>query len=417
MRWMAVLALVLAACGGSAPARQEGREEQSAAPTAAAAFPLNVIEATYGALAVRTAANASCTAEIRFTMPDLGEAPPPTTALAGRADASGLARWSYATPRLPGDRVPYAVWCEGDGRSGKADGDFRVERRPIAPASFKVRLESGPPRDKPVSAEDPALVPLRDKGLAQLRTTLATEWRNATRGLSTLALVSEGADILVSVVAARGTSLHRSSKRDGSEDVVVYVADEHGPTSVENIVAVTMHELGHIWCCFGPGTSDGHWSTKQEDPGLYGVDRYGLMNHPIDCKVYASSITSCPNRFSDRELKAFGFADIPPPTTSPCSNVPSMKAELDQLRAQMAAVKTEIDAIEAAAKSKLAQIRAIEAQYPSRVLPPDVYARYTALVDQYNALVKDDKAKIDQYNALVSRSNALGSQINSMIGC
>ncbi len=417
MIWLVLFAVLVAACGG---VRQEEGALQAVPDTAQSergGVAISVVGAAYGSLSVRTAPGGSCTADIRFTGPDLGENPPPTTGLTARADASGLATWTYATPRLPADdRVPYQVWCEDAGKSATVSGTFRVERRAVSAASFSVRLQAGPPRD-PVGPENPALVPLRDKATAQLRSTLANEWRAATRELSSLGIADGGADILISVIAARGTSLHRTAKRDGSEDIVVFVADDRGPTSVENIVAITMHELGHIWCCFGPGTNDGHWATPQEEPGLYGVDRFGLMNHPIDCKVYTSGVTSCPNRFSERELRAFGFTSIPPPPPSACSRVPALKAERDQLRAELPALKSQIDLLDAQASTTLSQIRAIDAQYPSKVLPPDVYARYTALVDQYNALVRDEKAKVDSYNAKVDRSNALAAELNSLVGC
>ena len=53
------------------------------------------------------------------------------------------------------------------------------------------------------------------------------------------------------------------------------------------------------------------------------------------------------------------------------------------------------------------KIDQIVAQYPSRLLPPDVYSVYTGLVDQYNALASDIDAKVAVYNGIVAQLNAL----------
>jgi hypothetical protein len=60
------------------------------------------------------------------------------------------------------------------------------------------------------------------------------------------------------------------------------------------------------------------------------------------------------------------------------------------------------------------RIAAIERQYPNRRLPPDVYATYTALVDQYNAKVAENDARIDAFNRGVDQRNALARQ---PLGC
>src|SRR6266511_3706383 len=169
----------------------------------------------------------------------------------------------------------------------------------VIPVGRSVRVSIAKPA-RETYREEPSLVPLRDSSVTQLVATLANEWKNATRNLGSLQVTDTSADITVFVVAAKGTSVHRRSTGDLSEDIVVYVSDEIGVRSVENTVAVTLHELGHIWCCTGSGTTDGHWTTAEASPGLSGVDKYGLMNHPVMCVVFVAS-TSCPNRFSDRE--------------------------------------------------------------------------------------------------------------------
>ncbi|TME26106.1 MAG: hypothetical protein E6I64_10165 [Chloroflexi bacterium] len=75
--------------------------------------------------------------------------------------------------------------------------------------------------------------------------------------------------------------------------------------------------------------------------------------------------------------------------------------------AQLASQRATIDAERAQLASVQARVSAIEAQYPSHVLPPDVYVTYQSLVDQYNAMARDADAKVTAYNALVSQRNAL----------
>src|SRR6266550_1063812 len=58
------------------------------------------------------------------------------------------------------------------------------------------------------------------------------------------------------------------------------------------------HERAHIWCCYGPGTSGGHWS----DPEPTGFSYVGLMFPTIRCQASVGSEPVCPNAFSDREL-------------------------------------------------------------------------------------------------------------------
>ena len=108
--------------------------------------------------------------------------------------------------------------------------------------------------------------------------------------------------MLVKIIAASDVSVHLTAQ-DGSQEIRIFVSDpRYGPNAIENLVAVALHELGHIWCCQGPSASDdGHWLVATPDPELTGVDRFGLMNHPVRCLVFGV-VWSCPNRFSRREL-------------------------------------------------------------------------------------------------------------------
>jgi hypothetical protein len=212
--------------------------------------------------------------------------------------------------------------------------------------------------------------------------------------------VASSADIVVYVVPAKGTSVHLRAT-DGSQRVLVYAMDEFGKVSAENSVAVALHELGHIWCCFGSGAGpDGHWLEKIPDPLLQGVDQYGLMTHPVTCLV-GRGFESCPNRFSERELRTMGFTEIPAPPVDPCVS------QRNVLSARLATQGSVVDAAKAQAAIVRAKIDAIVAQYPSRELPPDVYNTYIGLVDQYNSIANDVDAKVAAYNATVDQLNAL----------
>jgi hypothetical protein len=267
---------------------------------------------------------------------------------------------------VPSGTAGYTVQCQGDAASETKTGNFTIPTHPIVATSLTVRVTTETPPNEQFNP-DPSLVPLRDASLAKIKATLATEWKAATRGLGSLLVDDRSADITMFVIAARGTSVHRRNPADDSQDIVLYVSDQQlGVRSVENNVAVALHELGHIWCCYGPDANDtGHWTTKQVSPGLYGVDKYGLMTDPVTC-VSFGAVLSCPNRFSDREMVALGFTNFPPPAPDPCiTQALSLQSELNSLGAQ---------------------IRAIETQYP-RGIPSAMYDSYVAMVNQYNALV------------------------------
>lgn len=267
-----------------------------------------VSEARYGTLVFRAAADLECTARLTFPRGAFGETPPLT--LTGRPDAGGAVSLTYPTPRIPSGQTSYLVECGDLTSFGAASGTFPSELRPIRADGFTVQVETSAQPPGGSFVRDDRLIGLRDRAVAELRARLAGEWRAATRGLGSLAVLERAADIAIKVLAGTGTSSHWTA-RDGTEEITIFVADRTGPIDVENIIAVALHELGHIWCCRGPGTSGGHWTTREADPTLSGIDRFGLMNEPVQCFILRSGVVSCPNRFSVRELREMGFERLP----------------------------------------------------------------------------------------------------------
>jgi hypothetical protein len=337
----------------------------------------------------------------------------PPRSIAGEADAKGELSLSYAAPHLPPGFGQHLIRCSGSGGVVVDAASFSVAGDVLSAARFTVRVRALP-SPSPTAIDEPTLAPLRDAAVARLTARLPAEWEKATRGLSRLEVVGASADIVVNVVAAQSASVHRRAA-DQSEDILIYVADEDGPRAVENIIAVALHELGHIWCCRGTGASDGHWNALVESPGLLGIDRFGLMNHPVSCLLVPSGFLSCPNRFSDRELQAMSFSRIPPPLPDPC--VLQRDALLGQLRTsgdQLAALARSIEAGDAAVAPILIRIRQIEAEYPSGLLPPVTYDEYAGLVDRYNQLLRELGPSVDQYQSLRERYNAMAEQRNRL---
>jgi hypothetical protein len=223
-------------------------------------------------------------------------------------------------------------------------------------------------------------------------------------------LVQSSADIVIYVVPGRSNSLHVTSP-DGSQRILIFMVDDLGPVSTENSVAVALHELGHIWCCRGADAgSDGHWLERIADPLLQGVDRFGLMTHPVTCLVFPGFVT-CPNRFSERELHTMGFAEVPAPPADPCvTRANALVAQIGALDATLASTRAAIDATTKQLAEIADRIAEIERQYPGRSLPPDVYATYTALIEQHNRLLAQNNARIDEFNRSVDQRNALARQ-------
>jgi hypothetical protein len=393
----ALTALLVAACTsppsstpGESPAVGASELSATAGPTP---LPISVSESKYGLLSVRTAPGARCDADLRVTSGVYGDAPPGT--LPGQtAGLDGLISWTYPTPRVPSGTAGYTVRCQADTASATKAGNFTIPTRPIVASSLTVRITTDAPAREQVTA-DAALVSLRDASFARIKATLAAEWKSATRGMGSLQVAEDSTDITMFVIAARGTSVHRQSLDDQSQDILIYVSDERGcqaaptfscPRTVENNVAVALHELGHIWCCHGPNANDtGHWLTKEPSPGLYGVDKFGLMTDPVTCGAFGTLI-SCPNRFSDREMEALGFTNFPPPAPDPCIT-------------QSFSLRSQINTIDTQLVSLAAQIGAIERQYP-RGIPTSIYDGYVAMVTQYNALVGRQNALVGQFNSL-----------------
>lgn len=409
----ALTALVVVACGAPSTTVPDANPSVEAlvpgvvpATPAIAPLPISVTDSKYGLLSVRTAPGASCQANLQIAGGVYGDAPPGT--LPGQnAGADGIVTWSYSAPRVPSGTAGYTVRCQGDAASETKTGNFTIPTHPIVASALTVRVTTDAPPREQVNV-DPSLVPRRDASFTRIKETLATEWKSATRGLGSLKVADSSADITMFVIAARGTSVHRTSPGDDSQDILIYVSDERGclgappyacPRTTENNVAVALHELGHIWCCRGPDTSEGHWLIKQVSPGLYGVDKYGLMTDPVTC-VSFGSVDSCPNRFSDREMVALGFTNFPPPAPDPCIT------QSLSLRSQINTLEAEIKTNEAALASLAAQIRLIESQYPGGI-PQPTYNTYLSLRSQHNTLYAEYSQRFDRYGGLFAQLNAL----------
>jgi hypothetical protein len=148
--------------------------------------------------------------------------------------------------------------------------------------------------------------------LPQLRDAVAgalpTAWVTATRGRGQASLRTD-ADIDVELDGTNGTSALTQHSRGGkvtSRTIAVHTIDGSRRLTVPELMATVLHELGHIWCCFGPGTKDGHWT---ETPTAFAS--VGLMYSPMICQASAGADPVCPSVFSDRELAAMGLTGSP----------------------------------------------------------------------------------------------------------
>jgi len=401
-RLIAAVTLLLAACTPVGTQRFPGATgDLGGASPSPSASPIAVVASTYGSFQIKTQPLDSCELAIKVDPGSIGDGPPKT--LSAKADLNGVAAWTYPTPLIPAGHGRHEVSCSGERGRSDSWSEFTVIARSLDAKGFTTRIEAVDPItgiSGVTTRLDPSLVPARDADIARMTATLQNEWKLATRGLGALTLVASSADLVVYVVPGKGTSVHMLAA-DGSQRVLVYAVDEFGTVSAENSVAVALHELGHIWCCFGAGAgTDGHWLEKIPDPLLQGVDQYGLMTHPVTCLV-GRGLESCPNRFSERELRTMGFTQIPAPPADPCIS------QRNVLGARLSTQGATVDAAKAQAAVVKGKIDAIVAQYPSRELPPDVYNTYIGLVDQYNALANDIDAKVAAYNTTVSQLNAL----------
>src|SRR3954469_25605766 len=410
--------LAVAGCAPASPGASTGgpgataQDTPGAATSAALTVKASITGSAYGSLEVATDPGAECSVEIRIALGDVGEGP--IQHLAPQvAPGTGVLRWTYAAPRIPQQRGEHWVVCTRSGTpSQPARAIFDTFRPPMAAAGLTVHVTTATPNNVSFNP-DPSLVPLRDSSVAKMKATLPAEWAAATRGLGSLQIVDQSADMTVFVLAGRGTSVNRTGA-DGSEDIVIFVSGEFGPKTVENVLATTLHELGHIWCCRGADADDGgHWKEKLRDPGLYGVDKFGLMTDPVTCVTFGAVI-SCPNRFSDREMRALGFTTFPPVTPDACvSQGLSLTARLGRIDASLTTMKAQIDANRTKLSSQLAQLRALEDQYPYG-RPPAVFTTYESLRAQYNALVDTNNKLIDQYNAALEQGRSIEGQIGSL---
>jgi hypothetical protein len=145
--------------------------------------------------------------------------------------------------------------------------------------------------------------------LPQVRDSLAgvlpTAWATATGGRGQLSVRTD-ADIEVTLDGTAGTSAltqHKLGGRIVSRTIAVHSIEGSRRLSVNELLATTLHELGHIWCCFGPGTTDGHWTDTPT-----GFSSVGLMYSPLTCIVTPGSDPVCPSVFSDRELKEMNLS-------------------------------------------------------------------------------------------------------------
>ena len=379
------------------------------APTASP-VPLTVASSTYGALEIKTLPGDSCEVAVKVEAGVFGDGPPKT--LAGRADATGTLTFTYPAPLIPAGSGRHEVTCTGSLGARSTWSPFDIGLKGLDAKSFTARIQAVDPiagLGGLTTKLEPSLVAARDVSVARLNETLAKEWSAATRGLGTLKLVPSAADIVIYVVPGRSNSLHLTSP-DGSQRILLFMVDDLGPVSTANSVAVALHELGHIWCCRGADAGpDGHWLKSIADPLLQGVDRFGLMTHPVTCLVFPGFVT-CPNRFSERELHSMGFAEVPPPLADPCvTQANALVSKINALDATLASSRVIIDATSAELTTIEGQIASLESRYPGG-MPPDVYATYTSLINQYNSLVNVNNSRVDDFNRDLEQRNALARQ-------
>jgi hypothetical protein len=167
----------------------------------------------------------------------------------------------------------------------------------ISAAFLSVHLFTGTASDAQERARLPAL---RDS----LAGALPGAWTAATGGRGKLILRTD-ADIDVELDGSAGTSALTEHSRNGkvlSRTIAIHTLEGSRHLSVPELLATTLHELGHIWCCYGGGTIEGHWADATTD-----FPRIGLMTSPMRCQVAPGSDPDCPTAFSDRELKEMGL--------------------------------------------------------------------------------------------------------------
>ena len=372
---------------------------------------MTVASASYGALEIKTLPGDSCDVAVKVESGIFGDGPPAT--LAGKADPTGTLSLTYAAPLVPAGPARYEVTCTGAEGSRSARSPFDIALKSLDAKSLTARIQGVDPvagLDGLNTKLEPSLVAARDASVARLNATLVKEWSAATRGLGTLTLVPSSADIVIYVVPGRSNSVHITSP-DGSQRILIFMVDELGPVSTENSVAVALHELGHIWCCRGEDAGpDGHWLKATPDPLLQGVDRFGLMTHPVTCLVFPGFVT-CPNRFSERELHTMGFAEVPAPRADPCvTQANALVTQINALDAKLGVARVKIDAANARLTELDAKILPLEYLRRQGNLGSWQVFYFNTLVNEYNSLLADTNARVDQYNRDLEQRNALARQ-------
>src|SRR3989441_10507749 len=115
-------------------------------------------------------------------------------------------------------------------------------------------------------AQEKARLPtLRDS----LAGALPAAWAAATPGRGQLFMRNEG-DIDVELAGTNGTSALTQHSRGGkvtTRTITVHTIDGNRRLTIPDLLSTTLHELGHIWCCYGAGTSGGH-SAHPPPPGV-----------------------------------------------------------------------------------------------------------------------------------------------------
>lgn len=372
---------------------------------------VRVMSSSYGALAIATAPRASCRLEVTVDRGMFGDGPPMT--VEGSADGSGSLALRYPAPQVPPGLGRHAVTCDDGRRAASASAEFEIASGPLDPRGLRVRLERVEATTilpGVTTRLDPSLLPARDEIAAYLATILEDQWRIATRGLGTLTLVRSSADVVLYVLPGRGTSLNERSS-DGTERLLIYVADGPSTISMGKSLSIALHELGHTWCCFGPAAGpDEHWLERSAAPELAGLNRFGLMVHPVPCRI-ASGSEVCATRFSDRELRAMGFADVPMPFSDECSTkLGDLDAQISSLDRSLAESGQAIDAANETLARLVDQLKGLESQYPEQTMPPDVRAAYGRIAETYEALYRETSRVIAEYNRTVQSRNAAAAK-------
>jgi len=327
----------------------------------------------------------------------------PRTELAPGQEASGLVTFDLPVGR----RYDQLTWF-GHGaiaaRRPLAE-IFAVGAPKLSATSFSVTVDAAAAETTDPS---PALSRARDAAVASLRASLPAAWTAATRGLGRLTVVERDAGIPIKVHATGGTSVHRSGGALIGQEIAIYVAEPDGRViSPGEILSTGLHELGHIWCCFGAGTADAHWDKVQDDGRTLGLNRYGLMNSPIRCNVQPDGSRICPDRFSDRELGALGFTDPPPLPPDPCvAEADELGARVAQLDRSLDIVKSTLDDVRAELALRQRELAAYD-RYRASGVPPALYAQYQTTFTRYRETADREAAAVAAFNQIVRERNGV----------